>query len=224
MGKASKEKQNRAASFVIFLLLFLSFFIASVILSYIAIYLGYPSGNLPFLEDAGLGFSMSLATLAYLTLRKGMNRAQIISALGISRKNLSLFMAGLALLLFAIIMLVSIASSAIGAAFGTQINTNVTVALAGAPIWFYIFVAVIEPINEEILFRGLMVPRLGIFISALVFGLAHASYDSTFAIEVIAAFIFGIAAGYVFRKSGSLYPSMIAHILVNSIAVIAILG
>ena len=65
---------------------------------------------------------------------------------------------------------------------------------------------------------------VGIILSAIIFGLLHASYDSTFAVEVIAAMFFGFMAGYVFSKSDSLYPSMLTHILVNSIGVLAILS
>ena len=118
--------------------------------------------------------------------------------------------------------LLSFTISILGSVVNTQINTNVNIVLSGAPIWFYIFVAIIEPINEEILFRGFMVPRLGIVISALIFGVLHSGYNSTFGIEIIAAFVFGIISGYVFKKTDSLYPSIIAHILVNTLAVIVL--
>ena len=103
---------------------------------------------------------------------------------------------------------------------GVQISTNVDVLLASAPLWFYAFSCIVAPLCEEVLFRGLMVPRLGIVVSALVFAALHASYDSTFAIEVIAALIFALIAGYVFRKTKSLYPSLVAHILVNTLTIV----
>ena len=49
------------------------------------------------------------------------------------------------------------------------------------------------------------------------------SYDSTFGVEIIAGFIFAILAGEVFRRTRSLYPSIVGHILVNALAVLAFL-
>ena len=84
---------------------------------------------------------------------------------------------------------------------------------------FLLFSFLVAPINEEILFRGFMVPRIGILASAVLFSVPHLlSYSSVS--ELIAAFIFGIAAGYAFKKTGSLYPSIIAHALVNLISIL----
>ena len=88
-------------------------------------------------------------------------------------------------------------------------------------MWFLIFAAVIEPINEEIFFRGFLSTRIGIMPSAIIFGLAHYSYNSTFGVEVIAAFAFGIISAYVYKRTGSVYPGIIAHILINSLAVLS---
>ena len=66
-----------------------------------------------------------------------------------------------------------LAVTAASAVTGVQVNTNTASLFSGAPVWFFIFAAVIEPINEEIVFRGFLVPRLGIVPSALIFGLAH---------------------------------------------------
>lgn len=209
---------------VAFLVIFLAFFILSSFIAYLVQYFGYPGQYTAFVLDAGLGLSMTAATLTYLFVYKKMNSGEVVDALGVGRSRISGFMIVIGLLLFTIVMLVSLGSTALSSALGVEISTNVSVVLAGAPLWFYIFVAVIEPINEELLFRGLMVPRLGIVISALLFGSLHATYNSTFAIEVIAAAIFGLVAGYAFKKTGSLYPSIIAHILVNSIAVVALIG
>ena len=82
----------------------------------------------------------------------------------------------------------------------------------------------IEPINEEIMFRGFLVPRIGIVASAIIFGLAHYSYMSTFGVEMLGALIFGLLAGYVFKRTKSIYPGIVAHIIVNTIAIIGIIS
>ncbi len=150
-----------------------------------------------------------------------MSAQEIVSALGIGRNRLSARNLFLGILIFLAIFAISLSTGIIGAITGTQISTNTSLILASEPLWFYIFTFTITPLCEEALFRGLMVPRLGIIISAIIFGLGHASYDSTFAIDVIVAIVFGLIAGWAFKKTKSLYPSMLAHGLVNLLAVVA---
>lgn len=185
---------------------------------------GYSTTSASFIGDVALGFSFPISVIIYFKAYRKMGNREIIGSLGLNRKGLSAFNLMLGLLIFMIIMLISVATGILQNIINTPISTNVGMVLAGAPLWFYFFVAVVEPINEEILFRGFMVPRIGIILSALIFGVLHASYDSTFAIEVIAAIIFGLISGYTFRKTGSLYPSIIAHILVNTLAVLTLIG
>ncbi|HVA82709.1 MAG TPA: CPBP family intramembrane glutamic endopeptidase [Candidatus Aquilonibacter sp.] len=152
---------------------------------------------------------------------KGMSPPQIVEKLGLSRKSISPKMVSLGLIIFFALFALEIMVNLVSSITGTAINTNVDLLLGSAPLWFFIFTAIIAPINEEIFFRGFLVPRIGILVSAVIFGLLHASYNSTFGVEIIAAVIFGLIAGYVFKKSNSLYPSIIAHILLNTLAVLA---
>ncbi len=171
--------------------------------------------------DAATSLSFSSSVFVYMLLFKRKNLRMEIGSLGIGRSRFTVQNVGIGLLLFFIFLLVELGVSLFSIATGTQINTNVGLVLAGAPLWFYVFSAVIAPVNEEIFFRGFLVPRAGILISAVIFGLGHATYDSTFAIEVIAALAFGLLSGYVFRKTKSIYPSLLAHVLINSLAVLA---
>ncbi|MGC8730310.1 MAG: CPBP family intramembrane glutamic endopeptidase [Candidatus Micrarchaeia archaeon] len=89
------------------------------------------------------------------------------------------------------------------------------------PVYFLIFSFIIAPFTEEILFRGFLVPRLGIILSAIIFAVPHfISYLSIS--EFVAAFLFGLAAGYAYKKTGSLYVSILAHMLVNFLAILSI--
>jgi membrane protease YdiL (CAAX protease family) len=152
---------------------------------------------------------------------KPVTLSSIIRQLGLSldRLNFKIILIGIGLAIIIILLefVVGIASYA----SNTQVNTNVGVLLMGAPLWFLFFTAAIEPINEEILFRGLFVPRLGIIVSAALFGAGHAGYDSTWAVDIIAAFVFGLIAGYAYKRTNSLYPGIIAHIIINTIGVLA---
>ncbi len=215
---------SKIVSLIVFLLILALTFSFYYLISLLIIYAGYPSGNLIFLLDAALSLSMGTSVLTYLMAYKGMGMREAINSLGLNPRSLSKRIIIIALMLFSIIVILSLSISVIGDITGTTISTNVAQALSGAPLWLYAFNVFIVPINEEMLFRGLMVPRIGIIASAIIFGLGHASYDSTFAIEVIAAIVFGLLAGYAFKKSKSLYPSIIAHMLVNMLAILSIIG
>ena len=173
--------------------------------------------SLYFISDAALSMSFSLTALCYLIFYRKMGFGAIARSVGLNGKKVfGVNLVLLGILAFVVMFVLEVIISIISAVTNVQIDTNVSILLASAPAWFYVFTAIIAPINEEILFRGFLVPRIGIIASALIFAAGHISYNSTFGIEVIAAFVFGLLAGYVYRKTGSLYPSIIAHILLNA--------
>ena len=165
---------------------------------------------------------LTFSALSYLYFR-GFDSKGIISAFGLNKPNINRQNLLYAFLLFLIIFTMEIGISISESVFNIAIKTNSSLVLAGVPAFFLLFVGIIAPINEEIFFRGLLVPRIGIVISALIFASLHSAYNSTFGIEMIAAFIFAVAAGYIFKKTGSIYPTILAHILVNMLAVIIFL-
>lgn len=88
-------------------------------------------------------------------------------------------------------------------------------------IYFSIFLAcTIGPIIEEIFFRGFCYPafkkkwgtKWGMVLSAAFFAGIHNSLFAFFPI-----FVLGLAFAYVYEKRGSLVPSIVMHILHNSI-------
>lgn len=90
------------------------------------------------------------------------------------------------------------------------------------PWWVIAFdflgVAVLTPIWEEMIFRGLfffiLLRKSGFWpaaiISSVVFGVFHA--------DIIGSTIFGLVACYLTYKLGSLWPAVIVHIVNNAIA------
>ena len=81
-------------------------------------------------------------------------------------------------------------------------------------------IAIIGPIAEEFIFRGVLLHRMmkktsmwgGILISSILFGLLHA--------DVFGAFIFGVIASLLYLKTRNLLIPILMHIINNSIAVI----
>ncbi len=191
-------------------------------------------------------FFLSFIAMSYMFI-KGNTIHGIIESLGLSRNKFSVKMLAYGAMIFIMILLLEIILTLASQVSGIAISTNTQLLLGGAPVWFLLFATFITPINEEIFFRGFLIKGIahlsaqisgtdsdfdsnkwaawsGIFVSAILFGLSHASYDSTFGVDMLAAGIFAILAGYIFKKTKSLYPSMFAHMLVNLLAVLAFLG
>jgi hypothetical protein len=164
-------------------------------------------------------FSLTLSFLvvSYL-LHKGKKPKAIVKELGLSRKALTWKNAGYGLLLFLVYIGIIFAIAVFSQVTGTTISSNVQQTIGGYPIWALVFLSIIAPLNEEIAFRGFLVPRIGVVLSGLVFAVLHLGYGSVS--EIAVALWFGLAGGYVFKKTKSLYPSLMTHIAINSVTTI----
>ena len=97
-------------------------------------------------------------------------------------------------------------------------DENVLVAVSAV-----VLIVGLAAVAEEIFFRGFVFSglrsRLSLWpaavISGLVFGLVHAATGIT---AVIPLAVFGVALAWLYDRTGSLWPSMIAHSLNNGIA------
>jgi membrane protease YdiL (CAAX protease family) len=87
--------------------------------------------------------------------------------------------------------------------------------LLGLPPGRIALLAVLSATAEELLFRAALVPSMGLWASSLVFGLAHVSRSSSKLAWSLWAFVMGLAFGALFLASGSLWPSIVAHALIN---------
>jgi membrane protease YdiL (CAAX protease family) len=79
------------------------------------------------------------------------------------------------------------------------------------------FIGVVTPIGEEFLFRGVVTsallrygPVTGVVGSALIFAIFHG-----FNVILPVALVAGLAAGEVFRRSGSIWPAVVLHVVFN---------
>jgi hypothetical protein len=103
-------------------------------------------------------------------------------------------------------------------------------------IVLFLLVAVATPIVEELFFRGLTLRAFGrrwglpagVVGSSIVFGLLHATGGDSFThglfISVVTAFYGVVFALLVVRAEGRIGPSVVAHMCVNGVAVIALLA
>jgi membrane protease YdiL (CAAX protease family) len=80
-----------------------------------------------------------------------------------------------------------------------------------------IFVGILAPVMEEVIFRKILLSRLrkfgdffSIFLSALAFGMFHGNFSQFFY-----AFALGCIFAYVVIKTGTIKYSIILHIIIN---------
>ena len=78
-------------------------------------------------------------------------------------------------------------------------------------------VAVLSSLGEELLFRGLLQPGVGLVAQALLFGAAHQMPGPSRWVWVAWATVTGLLLGAMFQLTGSLLGPICAHALVNGI-------
>lgn len=85
--------------------------------------------------------------------------------------------------------------------------------------------ALVAPLVEEVIFRGLILSRLNrvlpgwlsLLLSALLFGLCHGQ-----PVWIAYAFVLGLILGTMALRSGSILPSLVTHILFNAIGQLSV--
>ena len=97
------------------------------------------------------------------------------------------------------------------------------IAFPGAAAFFtFQAVALVTPITEEVFFRGFvfsgLIPRFGVakamVLSALVFSAFHLSVG-----VLVPVFLTGLLLALLYRKTGSIWPCVLAHAGQNALAV-----
>jgi membrane protease YdiL (CAAX protease family) len=93
--------------------------------------------------------------------------------------------------------------------------------LSVSPIILILSAAVVAPIYEEIIFRGILLkgmskkinPNIALVISALLFALVHMNIP-----QGINAFLLGLVVGFIYLTTESIYLSIFAHFINNILA------
>lgn len=70
-------------------------------------------------------------------------------------------------------------------------------------------------VAEELFFRGAMQPALGLWLTSLIFGLAHGYLDRRFVPWMVMATAVGFGLGLLARHTGSLLAPILAHFTIN---------
>lgn len=86
--------------------------------------------------------------------------------------------------------------------------------------WQLVALTSVGAVGEEVLFRGVLLPAIGLVPQALIFGLLHPSFDRRTRIYPVLAFLMGLAFGALSLTGGGLWAAATAHAAVNTAAVL----
>jgi membrane protease YdiL (CAAX protease family) len=90
--------------------------------------------------------------------------------------------------------------------------------VAELPLWVLAFAIFLAPVSEELFFRVLLVPRLGVVVSSVLFGMMHFAYGSV--VEMVGAAMIGMVLAVMYKISKSITPILLIHIVYNLISII----
>jgi len=126
------------------------------------------------------------------------------------------------LFFFAILIMQFITISLLGVENNSQqeadLGTNNAITLT-QQLLFFVAVAIVTPIKEEMIFRGLLYRFFtskinviaGLIISSIIFGMLHGGL-------AITASLMGLIIALLYRKTNSIYPPIMLHMLWNTFA------
>jgi membrane protease YdiL (CAAX protease family) len=105
-------------------------------------------------------------------------------------------------------------SWAVGYDYSNMLNSLVE----GQSLWLtFIFMVIIAPVGEELVFRKLLIDRtqkyggfVSVLLSGLIFGLMHGNFYQFFY-----AFALGLLLGYVYYSTGKIHLTIAIHAVIN---------
>jgi membrane protease YdiL (CAAX protease family) len=169
----------------------------------------------PMAGRIAVGYALlaSLAIALALALRDGMPWAHptpwlqldLLPALGLS--------AGLGLAL-ACVVVTGTRFTVARFAWAQRLHHELRPVAQGLTLARIVVIALFSSLGEELLFRGLLQPWIGLLLSSLLFGLAHQVPGRS---RWVWAFVVGLAFGVIFELTGSLVGALVAHAVINAV-------
>ena len=78
-----------------------------------------------------------------------------------------------------------------------------------------LILALASSVGEELLFRGALLPWLGVWPQALIFAALHVGPGRRFLPWTLAAFVVGVGFGFLVHWTGDLGAPIMAHFIIN---------
>lgn len=101
--------------------------------------------------------------------------------------------------------------------WGRRLHRDLRPMASRLSIGHILMLAGLSSLGEELLFRGLFTPAIGVVLSAMLFGLAHQIAGPSRWVWVGWASVVGVGLGAVFAATGSLVGPLLAHAVINSV-------
>lgn len=122
------------------------------------------------------------------------------------------------------VMITGAAASALtagGAAAEPTELPPIMVWMAALPLLHKLSIIVAAMTVEEAFFRGFLQPRIGLFLSSVLFACGHFSYGLPF--MIIGVFTISIILGLTLARTGRLLPCIVAHGVFDAIQLLIVL-
>lgn len=102
-------------------------------------------------------------------------------------------------------------------AWAQRLHTELRPVAQDLTIGQILLLAGLSSLGEEILFRGLMTPALGVIVSSVLFGVLHQVRGPSRWVWMVWATAVGLVLGLIFVATGSLVGPLVAHAVVNAV-------
>ena len=225
--RAEKRKRQRKVFSRLFLALFtylLSFQLIGYLIYYLAPMLLTEAQNEVFqssriadvLISSGVQYLISFPIFVLMT--KGMTVSEKKEKTKLSIGECIIFVAVSEALMMLGNVVGTFLNSFLGVFIGEVPENGVETIIEETPLWLiFIFMVVIGPIVEELIFRKIMIDRLSVYgdhtaiiFSAVAFGLMHGNLYQLFY-----AVLLGLLLGYVYTSTRNVKYTIIIHMILN---------
>ena len=98
-----------------------------------------------------------------------------------------------------------------------QLHDELRAVVQTMPVRGIVPLAILSSFGEELLFRALLQPSIGVVPQALIFGVLHQTRGPSRWLWAGWAAALGLAFGCVFASTGSLVGPLVAHALINAL-------
>lgn len=165
--------------------------------------------------SVGYALLASLAAALALALRDGMpwETTPWLSLALVERIALSLFLG----LLLAVVVIVATRITVVRFPWAQRLHLELRPIAHGLNASQIAAIAIFSSLGEELMFRGLVQPWIGVLPTAVVFGLCHQIPGPARWVWVTWATFVGLAFGLIFAATGSLLGALLAHALINAV-------
>lgn len=100
-------------------------------------------------------------------------------------------------------------------AWGRRLHGVFAEVLGGLESPAILALALLSAFGEEVLFRGVLQPRLGLWVATVLFALLHFPMRRSLLPWTVFAFAIGLVLGLLTEWAGSLWPAIVLHFLIN---------